>query len=80
MEFRNNQEVLDYVNSLGGRTVGIIVLEKCEWCTKEFFSTVQDSRFKASSGAPVLCATCKAEDTRQKKNEAERERRQRKRQ
>lgn len=78
MDFKDNHDVAEYVNSLGGRTVQIIVLQTCEWCKTEFFSTIQDSRFKESSGASVLCPTCKAEDVRLKKNVSERNRKKQK--
>ncbi|KLU63508.1 hypothetical protein CEB3_c01220 [Peptococcaceae bacterium CEB3] len=78
MEFKDNHEVVEYVNSLGGRTVAIVTLNRCQRCMTEFFTSVQDSQFKESTGAPVLCANCKSEDLRVKKNEAERVRRQKK--
>ncbi len=57
------QEVLDYVNSLGGRFTPIIVLEICSQpkCQAPFFSTVQDSSMRRSQSASVYCPTCRAE-------------------
>lgn len=78
MQFNSNAEIVEYLNRLGGRTTPFIVLETCEQCGIEYAVQIQDKQSREQRGISALCPVCRAEDIKRQKREAERLRRQRK--
>lgn len=70
-KFESNTEIVEHVNSAGGRTKKIIVLETCENCHVEFFATIQDANARKLKGTTVLCPVCRADDLKRIKREYE---------
>jgi len=70
MNFQEATTMANIINSAGGRSVPIIVVETCETCGEVWFGQPQDRGMRERIGVPTLCPSCKKEADKAKRRKS----------